>query len=309
VILHEFAVDPGLFGTLHDFNLWSHSFGISCGRLIAKYPENWKTIAFKSISEHKPKARKELVEKIRRLDERTKVLDLKREPYESGPWIDNARKQHQRRPFHAIIAAKNPAGYPDVLVGDDIDDETPEFKVSPGAIVPRVARDMADAVATLLYKASKVMLVDPHFHPAQDRFLRPLHEFLKRASLGVALQEVEYHLFCDPVQMSGAEFARACRYALADYIPKGVSVRFVRWNKKSLSGQDGLHPRYILTDIAGVRFDWGLDEGTGQYAGTTCDVEVLSENIYRQRMREYDKSATTFCFEDEAVIVGTDNMP
>lgn len=309
MILHEFAVDPSLFGTLRDFNAWSDRFGICRGRLIAKYPENWKTVAHKCMREYRPVAQKSLAEKIRRLDERTKMLDLGRKPYEEGPWIENVRKQHQYQPFHAIIADKNPTELPDVLVGDDIDDQTPEFRVEPGTVVPRVAADMAEAVAILLYKASKVIFVDPHFHPAEDRFLRPLREFLRKACAGVPLHDVQYHLFCDPNKTNKDEFQRACRDRLSEYVPSNISLKLTRWNDDCLRGHDGPHPRYVLTDIAGVRFDWGLDEGTRRFAGTTCDVQVLSESIYRQRMTEYDKSAKTFHFEDETVIVGADSIP
>ncbi|MCX9018967.1 hypothetical protein NLN96_18370, partial [Citrobacter portucalensis] len=54
---------------------------------------------------------------------------------------------------------------------------------------------------------------------------------------------------------------------------------------KSLSaraGNEQLHNRYVLSNLAGVCFMHGLDEGEG-----TDDVSILSEEVYNKRWENY----------------------
>ena len=201
-------------------------------------------------------------------------------------------------PFKAIIVSENEAGIPDVLLADEVDEETPQFKVEAGLAVPRVAYEMAKAVSTLLRASKALKFIDPFFSPNIPKYKNTLQRFLDEAAEGVQLVDVEYHL-TNHRNSTQAFFQQECQSHLSQIIPAGVCVTFYRWEE--MPDSESLHPRYILTDRAGVRFEHGLDEETD---GQTVDVELISESIYRRRWSEYDPSKTTFKLLDKVVVRG-----
>ena len=65
-------------------------------------------------------------------------------------------------------------------------------------------------------------------------------------------------------------------------IPQGLKVIFRQWQEKP--GGEKLHNRYILTDIGGVDFGTGLDEGD---AGQTDDIKLLGKERFKIRWQQY----------------------
>jgi hypothetical protein len=60
-----------------------------------------------------------------------------------------------------------------------------------------------------------------------------------------------------------------------------------------------LHNRYILTDIGGVSFGVGLDDGID---GETDEVTVLEDMTYQFRWAQFAGPAPAFELVDELVI-------
>jgi hypothetical protein len=67
-------------------------------------------------------------------------------------------------------------------------------------------------------------------------------------------------------------------------------------------GGEKLHPRYILTDLGGVRVEVGLDSGD---PGQTTDVSLLDRRIYEERSKDYQQPSAAFDYKDEIRITGT----
>jgi len=44
-------------------------------------------------------------------------------------------------------------------------------------------------------------------------------------------------------------------------LPDGLVVRVAHWNEALGIGK--LHPRYLITDLGGIKFDYGFDGDTG----------------------------------------------
>lgn len=82
-------------------------------------------------------------------------------------------------------------------------------------------------------------------------------------------------------------------------MPKGLELTFIRW--RQLEEGEKLHPRYILTDIGGIRIEVGLDEGE---VGETTDISLPSELEYSQRWANFQRSTSAYKFVDELKIVG-----
>jgi hypothetical protein len=83
--------------------------------------------------------------------------------------MQNAAIENARLAFHAILATANPAGNAQVLIGDNVDEQTPLWSCPRGIIVPRQATQMAAAIGVLLRYAQEIVLVDPYMSPSAAR--------------------------------------------------------------------------------------------------------------------------------------------
>jgi hypothetical protein len=159
---------------------------------------------------------------------------------------------------------------------------------------------MAQCVAPMLRCAQRILLVDPHFRASKPKFLSPFAEFLRVVAVGPPELVVELHTGhiaddAPPFEI----FRQECERHLPGVIPVGINLIVHRW--KNRDGGERLHNRYILTDIGGVQFGVGLDEGD---PGTTDDVTLLDTAVYRRRFEDYAGPAYAFDGEGEIKIVG-----
>jgi len=297
-MVHEYALEPALLGTWERFRYLTEKFGMSQGRLISRYPRRWKALVYEAIGACSELDRKRIEEKLARLDDRmmTRVhaWDAARD------WLSNAETEHAVRPFQCILAATNPRTNATVLVNDQLEEETPRWKVSRGLTVRREAPLLADAIAPVLRVARRIVFVDPHFDPYRAQARNTLAEYLARAKardVSVPIEQIEFHTrFND----GNVGFDAECTRRLPQRIPNGMRVRFVRWRERN--GGEGLHNRYVLTERGGLSFAWGLDEGA---ASETDDLQLLDDAVYRTRWAQYCGENPAFDLAAEIVIQGT----
>jgi len=241
--------------------------------------------------------RKRIEEALARMDQR--ILGRVSDWDPALGWLSNAEAEHKRRPFHAIVARANPNRNSAVLEVDDIDETNPLWKCRTEITVPRVARDMADAVGSLLRIGREIVFVDPYFSPDKPRYRNSLREFLcivLADRIQVQPTRIEVHTS----DRLGADwFADECKRLLPPLIPRGLSVRFVQWRQRQ-SGEK-LHNRYILTDIGGVSFHSGLDEGE---PGETDEISLMDAEAYRFRYDQYAGGSPAFDLVGDVVVQG-----
>lgn len=288
-MIYEYALEPELAASWHDFQrarYFKEKFGIGRGRLVSRYPKRWKALVWQAFDNPDQNAKKRLEALLTVL---TRNMVARGSPYSGGPWFDNAEKEHTRSQFHAILARANPTKNPGVVLGDAVDEESEPLWVTPSSLnVPRDADRLAEVVAPMLRCASKVIFVDPHFKPMEERFRRTLGAFFAAALKGrpgSPPDPVELHVDAD--KYGRAAFELECKKKLPPIIPVGVSLRIIRL-KQWPRGQE-LHNRFILTDIGGVSFGHGLDESD---SASRDHVSRLEEEPYLQCWRDYDVSAT-----------------
>ena len=65
-------------------------------------------------------------------------------------------------------------------------------------------------------------------------------------------------------------------------------------------GGERLHNRYILTDLGGVIFGVGLDEGD---EGSMDDIHLLARTQYDERWRQYGSEAPAFDRPERAITI------
>ncbi len=152
----------------------------------------------------------------------------------------------------------------------------------------------------MLRIADVLVFVDPHFGPEKVRHRRPLEEFLRSvvdARPGEAPQRLEVLTSADDGPTTEF-FCGECRRRLPRCIPIGLHVEMVRLRQRA--GGERLHNRYILTDLGGVTFGVGLDEGD---PGDTDDIQLLDRAQYEERWRQYAGEPPAFDRPEPAIRV------
>lgn len=296
-MIYEFALDPGVLNNFHAIRYFLEKFGVHRGRLISRYPRKWKKMVFEACVACGDIERKRIEESLNNAD--NKLMSTSRSYDSTLTWFINAEHQHTIKPFHAIISSSNPRGVPEVLIADEVSEEaTPLLRIKREDCVPRSAGVLASLVRPLLQISSEVLFIDPYFNPTKERFLTTLSQFLMALDGNDKVNCIEYHLGDD---LDEAYFKAECRRNIPRLLPKNKKIRFLRWRQQEADPGDQLHPRYILTNLGGIRIDVGLDAGE---EGETTDISLLDLPVYQQRWKDYHDSPA-FELVDELTIVGS----
>ena len=183
------------------------------------------------------------------------------------------------------------------MVADEIADDTPLWQVARQANIARTPSALTGAATHLLLRSKDLLFVDPYFAPDTTRFRQTLSAFLTCACSGQVKRRIEYHL---EARATADHFQDECQSRLPALIPVNAEVKFVRWRQRP--NGTAFHARYILTDIGGLSFDVGLDQGSD---GEETDVSILDVHLYENRWRDYQRDTAAFEFVDEFVVRGT----
>jgi hypothetical protein len=302
-MIYEYALEPELVATWHsreDFRFFVDKFGLGRGRIVSRYPRHWAKLVWESCTPRAgDMARKRLEELLMRFTER--MIRRAGTHYDGSiSWLLNAETEHSRQPFHAILARANPRLREHVLIPDDIDRGAERWIVRTDCVVTRTAVALAAAIHSVMSCCSTVIFIDPHFSPDKIRYRRSLREFLRSlvAKRSGSLLRVELHTGDE----SSVQFFREnCDNKLKPIVPTGLTLLLKRWRMKP--GSEALHHRYVLTDLGGIGFKYGLDDDDGA-GGQTDELNLLSVEVYRLRWEQYLGDRPAFELVDEYTIVG-----
>lgn len=318
-MIHEYALEPELVATWHTdlhYSYFIRCFGFdpendnATGRVVAQYPENWQEKVWDVFRANSGQSadyikRIRITELLKQFGE-PEVYRLNKDTWsDQRTWLENAEQENTRHPFHAILARDNPRNNPQVMCGDDVRDtpRPPLWGVASDDKILRQAMAMANHLEPMLRCATRILFIDPHFNPLTNRYKNPLREFLRIICDGRREVKLEYHTLAD-YRTPWDEFQQECQDALPYIIPHGFKLTVRRWEERPRGEQ--LHNRYILTDIGGVLFGYGLDEGDG-----SDDISRLSREIYRKRCNDYGHSGSNPAFdrEEEPIVITGRSRP
>ena len=294
-MIHEYALEPELvatWGNRHDFRYFIEKFGLGQPRIVSRYPKPWKRLVWEAFRTDNEVERARMTELLARLSER--MVHRRNYVWEpERPWLQNAHDEHARVPFHAILASANSTHHPRTLISDGLGDATPLWAVPHAVTIARSAGEMAAAVVAMLRIADIVVFVDPYFRPGRLENRRPLEAFLSAVVNDRPLAmpaRVEVHTALDEDRSGTREFFEdQCRRNLPRCIPDGVRLVLLRLQERP--GAQHLHNRYILTDVGGLVFGAGLDEGA---AGETDDVTLMDRAQYELRWSQHAAEPMAF---------------
>jgi hypothetical protein len=291
-MIYEFAVDPNVLSNWSDFRYIIEKFGVQNGRLISRFPKAWKRMVYEACENCKVIEKKKIEEKLISID--GLLLKNSREYNSKNEWIENAIEQNSIKQFKAIISNFKSNDNDEIISASDLTEDNIYFKVEREHIAGRNINELCSHVSPLISFSTEILFVDQHFCPRRIRYRSTLEGFLKSINPD-KLKLVEYHI----ALKNEDGYYNEDFQSLSRIIPKNLSVKFIRW--KSVHLGESLHPRYILTDIGGIRIEKGLDIRLGD---DDTDISLLSHTLYMKRLAEYRKETSPFEFEDEIIITG-----
>ncbi len=304
-MIYEYALEPELVASWHERirgRFFIDNFGSGTGRVVSRYPKNWKKQVWDAFDKtfdgtlsEKEKARGRIEELIKQF-----AIPMTRRsglPDDGPHWLANAESEHARKPFHAILAHDNPRQNANVMIENDVLDRKAERWDAPGTmIVRRTAEKMAKCVAPMLRCATRILFIDPYFRATEERFRKPLAAFLRNVDTRNSRITVELHTSASYSNAPTWDFFRQeCEDKLPSILPEEMTLAVYRWKERD--GGEKLHNRYILTDIGGVSFAVGLDEGD---PGMTDDVSRLASDPYAKRWEHY--AGPNFAFDPDGEV-------
>jgi hypothetical protein len=257
-MIFEYAIEPALLDNWKDIRYFKDECGAEKGRLISEYPYKWVRAVFETIrlssngdvEKHRMKEALRNIAKYKLFRRQGILWDVRLS------WLDNARIEHTRINFRAIIP-KNCGGDDEqncILAGEHIDESNNLWKCPQSVTIERDGLKMAMKVAPVLQLSTHIIFIDPHFDPGKGRFRNPLIEFLRVLATrtnGVPLQRLEYHV---SNEIEEGDFKHLIDTYLKPVLPHGLTLAFCRWKNSEM------HNRFILSNIGLIEFGIGLDE-------------------------------------------------
>ena len=309
-MIHEFAVDPVAISSWDNFRYLIDQCGVEYGRLISRFPGNWNKMVHDACKDNYDCGKistmqlHSIVERLRNINHR--LVRLNRRYNSEKEWLENAEEQHSIKEFRAIISISNPNGRPYVLNASEIDATNPLWNVPREKVIQRKSEGLAACAKMLLCTGKEILFVDPHFNPKLRRFTDTFSYFINYAFENKMPQRLELHVEHTYKSDPYDEWNADCERNLSQIVPKGYSLKIIRWDEKY--GGDKPHPRYVLTEIGGIRYDYGLDEWDGVGEGKTTDVSILDPLVYEQRWKDYHSETTNFDLVDEIILEGNSSF-
>jgi hypothetical protein len=298
-MIKEFAIEPKVIATWRHFQLLWNDFGVAKGRLISRFPKTWNRQVYElaqELNSNQPVHALSICERIRQ--GATKIIPSRREFDPEASWLANATGQMKVRPFHAIVAQDNPTGHSSVLVADELDREHPLYRVETDCKVPRTAEALAQCAALVLSVCEEVQFVDPHFDVFRRRFRETFAEILTRCRAAPQrLRVCEIHTR-RPADFDQKTQAAVFRQHFQKELPAGVMLRVHFWSERA--GGEKMHPRFLLTELGGLKFDYGLDEGEGP--GDKTWVMLMDQGMWETVRRDYSHPSPTFDLGQDCLL-------
>ena len=202
-------------------------------------------------------------------------------------------------PFMRSLCPNNLSVMVRVIRENEVLDLTPppDWEARESESIQRKAQNMADCVAPMLRCATRILFVDPYFRASRPDFRKPLKKFLQVVAPRALEITAELHTSAYKNAPTWDFFQKECKDKLPYILPDGVHITVYRWRNR-VEGET-LHNRYILTDVGGVSFNNGLDEGD---PGTTDDVSRLSAATYAKRWGNYAGPNFAFDLDDKVIV-------
>lgn len=294
-MIYEYAIDPSIAATwfrLRDGRFFKDRLGLGTPRIVSSFPFSWRERVWSEFYRSQDCTDDLSIKRMETMLDHLCRKTVKRRGLNwdnRKSWLENAESEHSLVPFDAIVAKNNPRDHDCVICVDSIDSDTPLWFRKHQLAVLRDER-IQELTSPMLRIATQVVFVDPYFS-TKERFIRPMERYLRiiakgkdnARKRGYAVNGIPHIEICRSSEGGHCHDAQ-----LSSIVPPQLNL-IVR-TLDSMDREDAFHNRYILTDVGGLLFPYGLDEKPG----TTDDLTVLNEDLYLKRWSQYANGAPEF---------------
>jgi hypothetical protein len=288
-MFREIAIEPEVMAHWEWFLKLYDRFGYDKGMLLAEFPsKSWK----REVIERANALIKEGVNqeiKVRSMVSRLQSDRFKESLYSrtrtTGEFLTWLQKAYNAQPsFDAVVAMPHhdlPTG---TIAANEFFWEHDDLQAKRQDRIARDSNTLIGACEKMLLKAKQIRFIDRFFNPKQkqkrDPFVR-LVDFLDTNNKGARNIQIYTQLVMEDA--APGDYKRLLDLEL----PTGFTLDVFFLEK--INGGENLHPRFILTDLGGMQYDHGLDEGDG-----TCLVSILESDLRRRLWEEYSPASPVF---------------
>lgn len=289
---------------------WQHfstlcdCFGVSRGRLICEFPGQWRKLLFSRVREHEQSGRLTSGQANRIINAfglegilRRALVPSSRHFGESASW--HVAAATAQPPFDLVVSAVR-NGCANELVAGEFLPIDPSFRVARHAEIPRVADRLIDCGWSCYRRAKTLILVDRYFMPTEAKFGRVLGKLIARlAAIGKKPLRLEVHVALPRDYHASVQQNNWLRWAQR-WLPPGWPIRVAHWDRLETGSK--LHARYILTDIGGLDYNWGMDEAPSEHTQVSLLDDDLWELLYRRFAWQPENTPKDFSEHPERIL-------
>lgn len=293
-MLHEFAVEPELLGNWHNFHYLHEKFGVPHSRMISEFPGKWRRMVYEAAGEFTEIQLKILEEWM--AEKASFLVPSGRAYTRPDDWLQSAEAAHAGKPFHAMLARRNPRAHPAVISAErPITEKHPLFHCPRECAMPKNVGGYIAASQPLLQCSRQVIFIDPYFK-AEKKWGEPLKAMFAYIPSNMTLLR-----YCTGASPNGEDlgFRRSeLVQKLPRFIPLGLPLEVVLLAKSP--GRD-THNRFILTERGGLKLPWGLD---AQADSPEDIINLMEKETHQAKFAEY-LNLTGHSIADTFVVIGT----
>jgi len=300
-MIHVVVIDPLVFAELDQYwKLFAQQFGASRGRLICEFPKGWKKLVFEDFqTTYRGQVAFEELRKV--LGEKSFVR-RKGSTAAGETWLERAFDEHSKDPFSLIVVSSKAAESTGLDLPLCRSEDVADFEVPVSQSVRRSLPDLFTPAAKLLRYSRRVRFVDPYFSPHQEQWRASVKCLLELcASDDVVKTFIEFHTMVDQRDAEPFEEWRKSCELLCSSIPSGLKLKVVRWDVGTET-QEKLHDRYILTELGGLKYGWGLGAEAHWKGTSQTTMNRLEYTHCVQLFGEFDEDAVRYRFVDNVTI-------
>ena len=300
-MIHEYAIEPELavsWNTLDKIEIFKNKIGLGTGGIIANCPQNWFDLALNLLEKKYSRSASEmdfaraivLIEEIYK----TRINHDKLKWDDSKNWIQNILQENKRKAFDAILVNKNPTGNNKLLtetqfLKSNLNNINAKFEQT----ISRDFNSILSCVEPFLKYPTRVKFVDPYLRVSDTRYSNLIKRYLEIIAQNYENSTVEiYTAFKESNGILETKVRKAEKNKLKQFsklIPQGVIKLFYLKNERP----NIFHNRFILTNIGGIQFGYGLDCPLKM---TKADDQVvrLQADTYLKLNDRYSSETTFF---------------
>ena len=307
-MIYEYAVDPALVASwAKNFDIGlAPQFGLDQRRLVSDFPMHWEGDVTGALLESfgydcgDPDYIVAQAHLNGLLHYMKSSMPARGQRSTGGDWIEQALLAHTSEPFHAILTGEENSDRDEVISSNIVKRlQDPRWYLPTVGVTAKTAGGLADALEPLLRTANKIILVDPYFNPKEAAYQEVLTRLVERAiqgrAPGRALPTLTIMSGVDERAPAAAgipvetQLRNAANHRgqlalthLGGCIPVAMSLTFQCIAQ--FAGGDQVHNRYLLTDVGGACFPYGVQAMGSQVFD---DLTLLYAGQYRHRWRQY----------------------